>query len=460
MKYIVGILVAAGLIMWGFPMYSSAAIGLWVFTIYELFFNSNERLAFREFMLSLYGLNFLLSPALTYHDPDLAGGYPMKISEEAYFELAIPAMLCLRAGLFWVKTEIFSLNFQTVRLQAIANQEVLRFWLIAGILLKMGMGLFPGDIGFVVYLLSAIRFVAAFSLYAVDPRKYRWWLLLILFFEIATSVQTGMFHDTVMWLIFFGLYWVFLKKPSAAAKLGIAFLALCAFIILQVSKATYRSEKTAGNADFGTFFSVLSDNADKGIFDEENVNSSVNRVNQAWILASTVRNMDRRQDFQGFRLVGLYTEAALLPRVLAPNKLSSGNKEIFRKYSGHYLRDGTSMGLGVLGDGYVAFGYFGTLSFCLILGLLFGLIFKIVEGWARISPYFVFFVFPILNYAVRPDCETQTIITHLVKSTVVFGLLMVYYRTYFRKRIYFLRKKEDMGQKLPDVPAAMLAEPG
>jgi len=456
MKYITTVLTGVGLILWGYNLLPALAIALWVYGAYELFFNSNKRLAFREFMLTLYGMNFLLSPALTYHSPDLAGGYPMKISEEKYFEIAIPAMICLRIGLFWVKTQIFEFNFQLVKIQAMANQEVLKFWLIAGIVLKLTMGFFPGDIGFVVYLLSTVRFIAAFSLYAVDAKKYRWWLALILAFELGTSVATGMFHDTVMWLIFFGIYWTFLKKPSFFKKLSLGFMALCCFIILQVSKSTYRAQLTSSTGgDIGTFSEVISDNISKGVFADENVNSSVNRVNQAWIFASTINNMDRRKDFQGLRLVGLYVEAALLPRALAPGKLSSGNKEIFRRYSGHYLHGGTSMGLGVLGDGYVAFGYFGTLTFCLALGLLFGLVFKVVEGWARISPYFVLFVFPILNYAVRPDCETQTIITHLVKSTFLFALLMLYYRTYFRKRIYVLTKKEEHKTQAKELAPGM-----
>jgi hypothetical protein len=452
MKYIIGFLTFFGLVLWGYTLSGAAAIGLWIFTAYELFVNANKRLAFREFMLTLYGMNFLLSPALTYHSPDLSGGYPMKISEDRYFEIAIPAMLCLRAGLYWIKTEIFSFNFDLARFQAIANQEVLKFWLIAGILLKLGNKMFPGDIGFVVYLLASVRFVAAFSLYAVDARKYKWWLALILFFEVGTSVATGMFHDTVMWFIFFGIYWTYLKKPSVFKKIGLGFVAVCCFIVLQVSKSTYRQQAGAGG-DFGLFVDVLAENAGKGVFAEENLNSSVNRVNQAWILSSTINNMDRRGDFQGLRLVGLYLEAALLPRALAPNKLSSGNKEIFRRFSGHYLHSGTSMGLGILGDGYVAFGYFGTLSFCLMLGLLFGVVFKVVEGWARISPYFILFVFPILNYAVRPDCETQTIITHLVKATIMYGLLMLYYKKYFRKRIFILQRKEEWKKGPQTTPA-------
>jgi hypothetical protein len=33
-------------------------------------------------------------------------------------------------------------------------------------------------------------------------------------------------------------------------------------------------------------------------------------------------------------------------------------------------------------------------------------------------------VLPILNYAVRPDCELQTVINHLSKGLLVFGILV------------------------------------
>lgn len=455
MKFIIGIGTFFVLIIFGYSILGAAAIGLWTYTAAELFIRANTTLAFREFMLTLYGMNYLLSPALTYHNPEMAGLYPMKISEEDYFSLAIPAMLALRWGLFWIKTEIFSSNFQLVRIQAIVNQEVLKFWLIGGIILKLSTPFFPGELGYVVYLISLIRFVAAFGLFAVDARKYRWYLAFVLVNEMAGALRQGMFHDTVLWIIFFGLFWVYLKKPSVVKKISLGVIAVFAFIILQVSKSTYRAEIGTSGAGFSTFQDVATQTVNKGIFEEENINSSVNRVNQAWILASTINHMNYTQDFQGLRLVGLYTEAALLPRFLAPNKLSSGNKAIFRKYSGHYLRDGTSMGLGVLGDGYIAFGYFGTVVFCLALGLLFGVVFKMIERWAQISPFFILFTMPILSYAVRPDCETQTIITHLVKSTIVFGLMMLYYRKYFTRRVYILTKQEEIkkGWQAPAIAA-------
>jgi hypothetical protein len=51
------------------------------------------------------------------------------------------------------------------------------------------------------------------------------------------------------------------------------------------------------------------------------------------------------------------------------------------------------------------------------------------------------FLFPILNYAVRPDCETQTTINHLVKSMFIYWLLVMAYRRYFGQKLMVLKKQ-------------------
>jgi hypothetical protein len=134
--------------------------------------------------------------------------------------------------------------------------------------------------------------------------------------------------------------------------------------------------------------------------------------------------MDRTKDFQGMNNVNLYLESALLPRFLAPNKITAGNRQIFNKFSGHQIGENTSMGLGVFADGYIAYGQMGVFVFTFFLGLLFSLTFKLVQRWSEISPFYVLMILPMLNYAVRPDCELQTTINHLTKSILVFGGLV------------------------------------
>ena len=142
--------------------------------------------------------------------------------------------------------------------------------------------------------------------------------------------------------------------------------------------------------------------------------------------------MDRFKDFQGLTNVYKYTEAALLPRILASNKLKSGDKEIFNQFSGHSINETTSMGLGIFAYGYIAYGTWAHFS----------LTFKLVERW-RISPFYVLLLLPLLNYAVRPDCELQTTINHLSKSILVFGILV-----YFTKNRFTLESTKNQRKLL------------
>jgi hypothetical protein len=291
-----------------------------------------------------------------------------------------------------------------------------------------------------------IRYVAAFALFNLDRIKYRRYLLFVIGLEVYRSINNAMFHDTAMWLIFFILFIAYTQRYSSRVKVGYGILLLVLFLFIQSIKGEYRSRTWSGSEQAGvvTFINtsnqVLGQSEDASIFAEGNLIGSLSRVNQAWIFSSVVDRMDRIGDFQDLRLVGLYLESAFLPRFLAPNKIRSGDKEIFNKYSGHTINAGTSMGLGIFSDGYIAFGTVGVWIFAFFFGLLFSIVFKIVESWSTISPFFVLFIFPILNYAVRPDCELQTILGHLVKSTLVFGLIMLYYRRYFEREIEISRR--------------------
>jgi hypothetical protein len=101
------------------------------------------------------------------------------------------------------------------------------------------------------------------------------------------------------------------------------------------------------------------------------------------------------------------------------------------------------MGLGIFADGYIAYGAWGVYIFGFALGLIFSLTFKLVERWTKISPFYVLLLLPMLNYAVRPDCELQTTINHLVKSIVVFGALV-----YFTKNRFTLDSTKNQRKLL------------
>lgn len=409
------------------------SFSVFLFLIQRLIFVSHKQFVFREWALILYALNYLIAPAITYQVPEEQILYGMLIPLEEYFDLALPGFLFFAFGMYILPNRIFNIDYQKVGQSTVVNKDFLAKTTILGLVLNLSFRFLPGELGFIAYLLSMIRFVGAFALLSID-KKLWYWSALVIFIELASGFLKGMYHDAIMWVIFFGLFYIYAIKPSIKFKIIGFASGVVLILFIQAIKVAYREQVWQGGRE-ATLTTVAEVGSSKASSDqllgEDNLLGTLNRGNQAWIFASTVNNMDMNKNFQGLTNVNKYLEAALLPRFLAPNKLSSGDKEIFNEFSGHTINEGTSMGLGIFADGYIAYGAWGVYIFGFALGLIFSLTFKLVERWTKISPFYVLLILPLLNYAVRPDCELQTTINHLFKGILLYGFLVYLTRKRF-----------------------------
>lgn len=432
-------------LLWFNDVYQGVAVGIFIVLIYRIIFISSDQFVFREWALVLYSLNYLIAPAITYQLPEEQVTYGMLIPPEDYFILALPGFLLFALGMFIIPTKIFNIDYQKVGQSTIVNKDFLIKTTIFGMVLNLSSRFFPGELGFIAYLLSMVRFVGAFALLSID-KKLWYWSAMVILLELASGFLAGMFHDAIMWFIFFGLFYIYAIKPSFRTKLVGILSTVILILFIQAVKFAYRAQVWQGEkaATLTTVTEVGSTKASSDeLLGEENLLGTLNRGNQAWIFASTVDNMDRNKNFQGLTNINKYIEAALLPRFLAPNKIKSGDKDIFNEFSGHTINEGTSMGLGIFADGYIAYGAWGVYIFGFVLGLIFSLTFKWVERWTKVSPFYVLLLLPLLNYAVRPDCELQTTINHLFKGILLYGFLV-----YLTRKRFTLDSQENKRKLL------------
>lgn len=425
--------------------YQALALGFSIIIFIEIILNANNRFVFREWALLLYAINYLVAPAITYNLSEDQVEYGMKLISDQYFELALPGFLCFAYGMYLLPTKIFQVDFSKVNASSSVNEGFLYYITGLGIILSFISSFIQGELNFVIYLVSLIRFVGAFALFSL--RKNNWpWVLIILSLELIKAFIGGLYHDAIMWIVFFALYFVYSYKPSFQTKLIGSTILITLILFVQAIKSNYRAEVWKGQeeASLETVYNVGSNQAKSNILvGSDNLLSTLNRGNQAWIFSSTVDNLDKNKNFQGLTNVNKYLEAALLPRFLAPNKIQSGDKEIFNEFSGHIINEGTSMGLGIFADGYIAYGAWGVYLFGFALGLIFSLTFKLVERWSKISPFYVLLLLPLLNYAVRPDCELQTTINHLFKGILLYGFLV-----YLTRKRFTLDSQENQRKLL------------
>jgi hypothetical protein len=61
--------------------------------------------------------------------------YNLKLTPEAYFNLAIPGLVLFFIGIFSIKTNLFRPNFSTINISTIINEKILKNVTILAILI-------------------------------------------------------------------------------------------------------------------------------------------------------------------------------------------------------------------------------------------------------------------------------------------------------------------------------------
>ena len=84
-----------------FYVLTSLGIALFSYNVFSLILSANDYFPLKELMLSLFGVQFLFGPAVTYNllDDYINPTFRMSIPMETYFEYAIPVYISFMLGL-------------------------------------------------------------------------------------------------------------------------------------------------------------------------------------------------------------------------------------------------------------------------------------------------------------------------------------------------------------------------
>lgn len=421
-----------------FDILSSIAVGIFSYWVSSLVIRSNNSMPLKELFLSLYSLQYLFGAALTYNgfdefNPEI---YRMKIGSNQYFLYTIPVFLALSWGFnIFNKTNHLKIDRENINKWLNYNKNLPYFFIIIGFVTPFILNYIPNSLNFVAYLLESFKFVGLFIL-IMSYQKIKPILLFTIYgLIIIGSFQGGMFHDLLTWIIVLGLILAYRYKPNWQTKL-IAIAIFTSFaIFIQSIKAGWREKTWSGEeqASLELIQNVSNENSitKGGLLSKDNIGPQINRVNQGWILASTIDNIPKNTNHTYGKLINEYLFSALMPRIFAPNKLNAGSQDIFNQYSGHYINSGTSMGLGLFADAYIEFGQFGAIIYIFIFGLMYGYVLN--QFFVRSKQYPILILFAVLAfiYPMRPDCETQTVLGHLFKTIMLLAIIFSFFKQTF-----------------------------
>ena len=388
-------------------------------------------------------LQFLMGPTFAYAGLDYyqISTSRMQVDESVYFSYVIPAMICSLIGLHWGAGKF---EGEIINRKAIENyleeKPMLPYYALAiGFLASFASQFFSALFGNVFYLLTQLRYIGLF-LIILSKRQVNYYVLALVFGSvIASSLAQGMFHDLLTWILFTSA--VFLKKykfSNVQKFFGIVgFIALA--LIIQQMKSSFRTAIATEGGGLETFTNVFESKQEEGsFFNYEKIAASNLRINQGYIITYILKRVPQEVEFSRGEALYKVLEAAFLPRIIAPNKLQAGEKKMFHTYTGIMLSDSTSMGLSSLGDAYANFGVVGGCIFLFLLALFYN---KIIVKIGRISKYYpilVLFTPMFFIYTIRPDCELQTSLGHLIKSLFLIGFILLVWKSeffYFEKKI-------------------------
>jgi hypothetical protein len=238
-----------------------------------------------------------------------------------------------------------------------------------------------------------------------------------------------MFHDLLIWVIMLGSVLAIKFKPGITLKTLVTVGFIMLAVIIQLLKGSYREIAQTQGGGVNAFERAYDDRREKkSLFDFENLASNNTRINQGFIITNIMYTVPSRVPFENGKELMKIVEAAFLPRILAPDKLRAGDRAIFSKYSGIALLPGTSMGLSSMGDGYINFGIGGGIIFMFFLGLLFSTVLNAFYRYSKYYPFLLLFTPLVFYYPIRPDCELQTSLGHLVKSCFLIYMLLLFWK--------------------------------
>ncbi len=434
----------AGFASFFFGVYwlSAVGVGCFFYFLTRLVSEAGVDLPIESFILVMASLQWIIGPVLAYAGFSNHYKYHMYVPVEEYMALAVPGVIALSIGLyaFRSKKRVAQVSYYAdITRDIVSSTQYLPFYLIGiGFIFSFLIDRFPPALAFPAYILSNVKYIGLIYLIFSDRQKSKGLILALAFLlTFMSSLRGAMFHDLLLWSAFIGMYAAYIFRPSNTQKVLAVLLGMAFIFTLQAVKDEYRA--TLREEGQGQNVQKFLETVDARLIEDEMANSSnverlVVRINQGWIISSIMDMVPKWFPHANGETVLVAVKASLLPRFLYPDKPSAGGRENYEKYSGFELQSGTSMGISLLGEGYINYGVRGAWVFMFIFGLTSSFV---IQQFFRLASKYptIWLWFPlILLHFVKAETELLVQLNFIVKS-----IIMVYAFVWANK--YFLRMK-------------------
>jgi hypothetical protein len=417
-------------------MFWSLIGGVYVLYIFIRFINQiGKSFPVMELMLIIAGLQWIIAPIISYNSGLNHDRYYMYVGEAEYMSYIVPAFIMFSGVILMKMRKIEYISFSKISLYSDYAKKLIIISVISD-----GLSIIaPASLAFLFFIISQFKFIGGAILLNSSRKTDKIWLYVLVGFLIIHALSIGMFHELLIWSVFYCFIIAMKKKPSFGVKITIVALGVLAIITLQMVKPLFRQltwqDNFKGNK-VEVFVNVLEEIVSREDSFDVNELASLNpRLNQGWIISAIMSHVPDVEPFADGKTIKEAITGSLLPRFLNSNKKVSGGREGFIRYTGLSLGESTSMALSIIGESYANFGKFGGIIFM----TLWGLFLSVVWNRIRIKVYnnnFYFFFIPLVFFQViKAETELLTVLNHLVKSIIVVMLFLFLVKRHLKWRI-------------------------
>ncbi|WP_053990063.1 hypothetical protein [Mangrovimonas sp. TPBH4] len=406
-------------------MWSYIGIGVVLLVALRFVRQLGKTIPILELMLLIAGLQWIVGPLIEYASPSLHYKYFMYVPQEQYMAFVAPA--------FGVFAAIILLRLKRVKGEYI-KVENLKYYskygltiFAIGVVFDLIGGFLPGTLGFFAFILSNFKFAGAIILYFSENKRLKNIFYGAIAYLFLMALAKAMFHDFILWSVFFFMFWALKFKPKVKAILLIFALGAFFLITLQTIKTAYRAQVWSGYSGnkVELFFSLMVDtimNSEEDAPQSPTEPDNNVRLNQGWIISAVLNHIPINQQFLEGATISEAVYSSVLPRFLNPNKKEAGGQENFRVFTGLEISSGTSMGISIVGEAYGNYGVSGGIMFMGLWGLFLAQMWLLFIKKIDSNLILIAFIPLIFLQVIKAETELVVVLNHFVKSSIVVFL--------------------------------------